>query len=172
MMLFAKTAGGLLRALSLPALGSTNRTHEVGGSRGPSGADFFTAELELQPWPAALQPPITSTPSTPRQPTTITDYSAEQRVCDEFQLPEPPKSAVLRTRRETTPASSLVLRPISRAGSSDSKSSTSSIDSSGSNSSSEGEAGVARPPGNDATHRPSVRKKQQASQLCWREYWG
>ncbi|KAI2619689.1 hypothetical protein GGR54DRAFT_125043 [Hypoxylon sp. NC1633] len=167
-------AGGLLRTLSLSAIGSTNRSriHRAGsgGGSGLSGTDLFAAELELKPWPAVIQPPtFASSSPTPPKIAIIADYTADQPISDEFRLPDPPKSAVLSVRKQTTPRSSLVvIRPIHRASSFDS---TSSRATSASGRRSE-EVPETRPPCNDATHQRSVRRKQQASQLCWREYWG
>ncbi|KAI2467887.1 hypothetical protein F4781DRAFT_296636 [Annulohypoxylon bovei var. microspora] len=160
MMSFPNAISRLLRTLFLSwhAIGSTNRTHESGG--GSSGADFYAAELELQPWPAT-----SSTTRKSARSATVATRCAERRNCHEIPLPEPPRPAIIRTRKVGAGAS-----PISRATSFDSDASTTSREGSGTSDSIEGRA--TKPRWNAATYRKAVRKKQQASQLCWREYWG
>lgn len=165
-MSFLDLVSGLLRAISLQARGSTDRPREAGG--GPSGADFFIAELELQSCPATAQPP---TCSTSHDSEIITNSPAEPHI--HIQLPEPPEPHKLYTGRRITSPSLLVLHPIDSASSFNSGSnSNSSSSSSSSINISEGRGGGrTNPHGNDAVDRRQA-KKQRESRVCWREYWG
>lgn len=165
MMSFLDLVSGLLRAISLQARGSTDRPREAGG--GPSGADFFIAELELQSCPATPQPP---TCSTSHNPEIITNSPAEPHI--HIQLPESPEPAILYTGRGITSPSLLVLHPINSASSSNSGSNSNSSSSSSSINISEVRGGGGtNPHGNDAVDRRQA-KKQRESRVCWREYWG
>ncbi|KAI1662489.1 hypothetical protein F4813DRAFT_344720 [Daldinia decipiens] len=166
MMSFLDLVSRLLRAIPLQARGSTDRPREAGG--GPSGADFFIAELELQSCPATPQPPICSTS---HDSEIITNTPAEPHI--HIQLPEQPEPAVLYTGRGITSPSLLVLHPIDSAGSfnSGSNSSNSSSNDSSSTNISEGKGRGIHPHGDDAVDRRQARKQRESS-VCWREYWG
>ncbi|KAI1101434.1 hypothetical protein F4804DRAFT_10971 [Jackrogersella minutella] len=162
MMSFPDTVSGLLRTLAIPLRairGSTYRTHEAGGG-GSSGADFYAAEFELQPWSA--------TPTTSQDEyTTVATHSAPRSTCHEIhqiRLPELPRPVIIHARRETAPC------PIIRAASFDSIASTSSQDNTRTSNISERRATTSNC--DDGVHRQVVSKKQQASEVCWREYWG
>lgn len=177
MMSFPDTVSRLLRTLllSLHAIGSTNRTHEAGGG-GSSGADFFAAGLELQPWTRvpAISPTTPTTAPTTRKShicATVAARRADQRNCHELRFPEPPRPALVRPSRVGPLAKA---SPISRASSFESDVSAPSSQASGGTSDTS-ETREERAPGprwNAAQYRKAVRKKQQASELCWREYWG
>ncbi|KAI2634711.1 hypothetical protein GGS26DRAFT_589630 [Hypomontagnella submonticulosa] len=162
---FCDSVGGLLRILSPspPAIGpgSTDLTHEAGG--GPSGADFSASELgiELQSWPAATTP----SPTSPNFSTAEANCPAGQIIYHtECQLPRLPEPAVLNTSRSITSSTSLVLLPPSSA--------SSFTDTTGSGSGSSSSSNSLEEIGHDTTHKKRVRKKQEASELCWRAYWG
>ncbi|KAI0384546.1 hypothetical protein F5Y04DRAFT_231687 [Hypomontagnella monticulosa] len=156
---FRATVSGLLRTLSLPAIG----THDAGG--GPSGADFSAAELgfELQSWPAATIP----SPTSPTSSAAEANCTDEQIIYhNESRLPRPPEPAFLNTARSIASTSSLVLLPLSSTSSfTDSDTTTSGSGSSDSSNSLEGT-------GNDKIRKKRVRKKREASELCWKAYWG
>ncbi|KAI1392188.1 uncharacterized protein F4822DRAFT_425399 [Hypoxylon trugodes] len=175
-MSFADAASGLLRTLALWrtllfAIGSTNRNNDIaGGVPVPSASSGPDAELiELRPWtataitePSASVPSIFSNSRERLTDTTTTNYPAADRSCDEIRTPELPRAAVIRrSGRETTPG------PICYA-----SSFSGDPESSASNSSRNLEGTTTKINGNDAARRRAVRKKQQASELCWREYWG
>ncbi|OTB12844.1 hypothetical protein K445DRAFT_25262 [Daldinia sp. EC12] len=165
-MSFLDLVGGLLRVLPLQARGSTDRVREAGG--GPSGADFFVAELELQSCPANPQPPPTC--SIPHNSDIIKSHTHILHI----QLPELPEPALLYTGRGITSPPLLVLHPIDSVSSFSSGSNTTRSRSDGSiNSSEEGTGGEIRLRlhRNDTVDRKAA-KKQRESQLCWREYWG
>ncbi|KAI1080493.1 hypothetical protein F5B20DRAFT_589274 [Whalleya microplaca] len=175
----------LLRALS--AVDSTEKIDsgaEISSASSASSA-MGIEPLELELWPVAAPPQ-------PPSPCTITAttsyYNLEnvvvplgQRRHDDrrvplYELRDLPRSSstVLRTRKGTIPSSSsppppspLTRRPITRASSIDS---TISTDSSSSSNSS-GKVSIVGSGDEVTTHCPAA-TRQQASQLCWREYWG
>ncbi|KAI1457366.1 hypothetical protein F4805DRAFT_183199 [Annulohypoxylon moriforme] len=158
MMSFPDTVSGLLRALllSLRAIGSTNRAPKTGG--GSSGADFYAAELELQPWPAT-----SSTTRKSAKSATVTTRCAENRNRHEFQLPDLPRSLVVH-RRSGRVKTNLTSRATSFESDVSSQSSGGTDDSL--------ERSTTKSRWDAARYRRAARKKQQASQLCWRGYWG
>ncbi|KAI0886056.1 uncharacterized protein GGS22DRAFT_123258 [Annulohypoxylon maeteangense] len=158
MMSFPDTVSGLLRALllSLRAIGSTNnRIHEPGS--GSSGVNFYAAELELQPWPVA-----SSTTRKSAKSATVATRCAEYRNRRGFRLPDLPRLTVIRSRSKSRSGGRRT-RSINRIISFDSNVSTTNDGLERSTNSSRWNA---------ARHRRAVRKKHQASQVCWRGYWG
>ncbi|KAI1092844.1 hypothetical protein F5B19DRAFT_492066 [Rostrohypoxylon terebratum] len=157
-MSFPDTVSGLLRTLllSLSAIGSTYRTRESGG--GSSGAEFY-AELELKPWPAT-----STTMRKTVKGTTVATRRAEYRAYHEYRSPELSRPVALHGRNRGAKAS-----PINCALSSDTDVSTNSQSSNRTKHSSKDT--TIKSSWNAESHRGVVKNNQQASELCWRDYW-
>ncbi|OTB07347.1 hypothetical protein M426DRAFT_8724 [Hypoxylon sp. CI-4A] len=165
-MSLADRVGGLLRTITLPVSGEGD--HPAGASGiGISGADFFTAELELQPWSAAATA-SSSSPSS-RNPATSPTNSisiTEQSIHDaEIPLPEFHEPTVTRIKKEET---------ASKAGRTESISSVVSASTQNTSRTNTGPSKKQKDytPNDVAINPQAVQKKQQASEVCWREYWG
>ncbi|KAI8957087.1 hypothetical protein F5Y11DRAFT_105543 [Daldinia sp. FL1419] len=167
MMSFLDIVSRLLRLRPLQATRSTDRSREAGG--GPSGADFFVAELELQFCPAQEQPPTKN--STLQNSDVVINIPTESQINTRIQLPETPEPALLYAGRGITSPSLLVLHPIDSASSFTGGSDYTLSNNSSSSNISGVKAGGAKLRGNEEVD-PCAAGKQRESRICWREYWG